>query len=168
MNNQPHPLLRWWRHLTMTRWQLQHAFPETTLQAITASVTQSESVHGGEIRIAIEADLATTALWRQQTSRQRALEVFAHLGVWDTAARNGVLIYLCLADRAVEIIADRGLHESVSEMEWREICAQLQRDCAVRRFSEGVSNAVMAVGKLIGQKYPVTDRNEQPDRPVLL
>jgi uncharacterized membrane protein len=168
MSKQPHSIKRWWRHLNMTRWQLRRAFPLEALQAITESVRASEQQHGGEIRVAIEADLSARRLWQHQTPRVRALEVFASLGVWDTQARNGVLIYLCLADRDVEIVADRGLHTKVSDAEWAEVCAQLQADCAAHRFQQGVSNAVMHVGRLLGVHYPVADRNEQSDHPVML
>jgi len=168
MSKQAHTLSRWWRHLNMTRWHLRRAFPETALQTITETVRRSEQLHGGEIRVAIEAELSLRALLQGQSSRDRALEVFAALGVWDTAARNGVLIYLCLADRQVEIVADRGLQAGVSAAEWAEVCAQLQRDCAAKRYSQGMCAAVSAVGAMIGRRYPVRDRNEQSDRPVLL
>lgn len=152
----------------MTHWRTRRAFPEAALQAITESVRASERLHGGEIRVAIEAELPLRALLRGQSSRTRALEVFAALGVWDTAARNGVLIYLCLADRDVEIVADRGLQVAISQVEWAEICARLQQDCAAGRYSQGMCAAVAAVGGLIGRNYPVADHDEQPDRPVLL
>lgn len=152
----------------MTRWQLRRAFSEATLQAITDCVARSEQQHGGEIRVAIEAELSTQALWRGRTSRARALEVFAALGVWDTDARNGVLIYTCLADRVVEIVADRGLQSRVSDAQWADICGQLQRDFAAGKYQQGMCDAVAAVGRLLAQHYPAVDRNEQSDRPVLL
>jgi uncharacterized membrane protein len=168
MSKQVHSLKRWWRHLNMTRWQLRRAFPLQALQAITECVRASEQRHGGEIRVAIEAEVSAANLLRNQTPRARALEVFAALGVWDTQMRNGVLIYLCLADRDVEIIADRGLYSKVSDAQWAAVCAQLQADCAAANYQQGMCNAVTAVGQLIGEHYPVVDRNEQPDHPVLL
>jgi uncharacterized membrane protein len=152
----------------MSRWCMRRRFPESVLLAISDAVRASEQRHGGEIRVAIEADLPLRALLREITPRQRALEVFGLLGVWDTAARNGVLIYLCLADRDVEIVADRGLHGAVSDGEWAEVCTQLQRACAAGQYQQGVCAAIAAAGLLIGRQYPAADRNEQPDRPVLL
>jgi uncharacterized membrane protein len=163
-----HSFMRWWRHLNMTRWQLQRAFPPSALAAIAESVRVSERRHGGEIRVAIEADLSVSHLWRGVSPRARALEVFATLGVWDTQARNGVLIYLCLADRVVEIIADRGLHTKVNDGEWAGVCAQLQADCAAGKYQQGMCDAVIAVGQLLAMHYPTSDRNEQSDRPVML
>ncbi|MGC3979644.1 MAG: TPM domain-containing protein [Steroidobacteraceae bacterium] len=168
MQHTNHTWLRWWRHLSMTRWQLRRAFPDSGLQAITECVKHSEQLHGGEIRVAIEADLSVAALLRGQTPRARALEVFAALGVWDTQARNGVLVYLCLADHSVEIVADRGLRGRIDDDQWSAICEQLQADCAASRYEQGVCSAVIAVGQALGRYYPVADRNEQSDRPVLL
>ena len=168
MSNQTHLLKRWWRQLNMTRWQMRRAFPEHALQAITDSVRASEQRHGGEIRVVIEAELSLLSLWRGQSPRERALQLFASLGVWDTQLRNGVLIYLCLADRVVEIVADRGLQSKVTDAQWADLCVQLQADCASGNYQQGMCGAVQVVGELIGTHYPVADRNEQPDRPVLL
>lgn len=152
----------------MTRWRLRRAFPTATLEAITAQVRASEQMHGGEIRVAIEAELPLHALWTPLSSRARAVEAFASLQVWDTSARNGVLIYLCLADRAVEIVADRGFEARISSEEWAVICRELEAACAAGRYQTGVCEAVAKVGRLIGQHYPQADRNEQDDRPVLM
>jgi len=168
MSKQVHSIKRWWRHLNMTRWQLRRAFPESALQAITAGVKASEQTHGGEIRVAIEADLSAASLWQGQTPRARAMEVFASLGVWDTQARNGVLIYLCLADRDVEIVADRGLQTKVGDDEWQAVCAQLQAACAAGEYEQGMCAAVAAIGQLLARHYPAIDRNELPDRPAVL
>ncbi len=168
MNMKQHSFKRWWRHLNMTRWQLRRTFPTAALQAITDTIRGSERQHGGEIRVAIEADLSVRALFSGQTPRERALEVFALLGVWDTQDRNGVLIYLCLADHDVEIVADCGLHAHISDTQWAEICSELERDCAAGRFGEGVCAAIRAAGQLIGGHFPVADRNEQADPPTLL
>lgn len=118
--------------------------------------------------MAIEAELPLRALLSNQTPRERAVEVFTSLGVSDTQARNGVLIYLCLADRDVEIVADQGLSTCVSDAEWAGICAQLERDCAAGRYGSGMCTAVRTTGGLIGRHYPAADRNEQVDRPALL
>jgi len=168
MNINTSLLHRCWRHLWMSNWYLRSKFPESALQAITDTVRHSEQSHGGEIRVAIEADLSLHSLLGAVTTRQRARQVFAELGVWDTASRNGVLIYVCLADRAVEIIADRGLQACVSDAEWADICMKLQNSCAADRYQQGMCDAVIGIGQLIKRHYPQTDRNEQSDRPVLL
>jgi len=161
-------IARWFRHLTMTRWQLRRRFPESALQAITEAVRASEHTHGGEIRVAIEGDWHVAALWRDITPRQRALQLFSELQVWDTAQRNGVLIYLSLADRDVEIIADRGLNDCVAAAEWRAVCQNMETALARGEYQSATCEAVVQVGALLARTFPHADRNEQPDRPVLL
>jgi len=156
------------RHFTMTHWQMQRVFSSAILDAIAEQIKQCEATHGGEIRVAIEAELSTQALLKNQTARERAIEVFANLHVWDTAARNGVLIYLCVADRAIEIIADRGFEGKVSAQKWQEVCALLQHHCAEGNYRSAVGSAIQSVSSLIAEHFPQADRNELSDRPVLL
>ena len=117
-------------HLLLPRVVLNRRFPAATLEAIEAAIGASEKRHRAEIRFAIEVALDVRALWRVRTVRDRALEVFAELGVWSTAERNGVLIYVLLAERQVEIVADHGLTGRVSDAEWREVCALIEREFA--------------------------------------
>lgn len=161
-------LQRCWRHLVTYPLIVRRRLPDATLTAIEQTVLVSERAHGGEIRVAIEADLSLLDILQGVTPRQRARNVFVELEVWDTVARNGVLIYLCLADRAVEIVADRGLSSVVSDAEWRVVCEQLQQACGSGQYQQGMCSAVQAVGRLIAKHYPHADHNEQPNRPVLL
>jgi hypothetical protein len=109
---------RWFRHLFSTRGDMLRAFPPSTLGVIEAAITDTERMHSGEVRFAIEASLEPHDIWHGLTPRQRALRVFAALGAWDTEANNGVLIYVLLADRDVEIVADRGFNGKVRPEEW--------------------------------------------------
>ena len=147
---------------------MRRVFTNPVLDVVTEQVKQSERNHGGEIRVVIEADISTQALLRDQSTRERAIEVFASMHVWDTLARNGVLIYLCLADRAVEIVADRGFDGKVTAAQWQGIMESLQRECAQRRYQQALCDAIRSVSNLIAVHYPTSDRNELPDRPVLL
>jgi len=152
----------------MTRWYMRRVFNTAALNAITEQIKLVESTHGGEIRVAIEAELSTQALLHNQSPRERATEVFAQLHMWDTDARNGVLIYLCLADRAVEIIADRGLHGKVTASEWQSICDSLKVLCAQGRYQQAICSAIHDAHILLAKHFPNVDRNELPDQPVLL
>jgi uncharacterized membrane protein len=111
-------------------------------------------------------------VWRGNTPRQRALEVFAALGVWDTAANNGVLIYVLLADRDVEIVADRGFNGRVSLDEWQAICIAMDARFQAGDYESGAVECVRRVGEIIARHFPVQpgDRNpnELPNRPTLL
>ena len=152
----------------MTPMHLRRAFPETALVEVTAAVQASERRHGGEIRVAIEAELALKNLLAGQTPRERAIQVFAELGVWDTVARNGVLIYVLLADRDIEIVADRGFDQRVPQAEWARICQTMEVQFRAGQSGKALVDAVGAVGELIAAHYPAVDRNELVDRPVLL
>ncbi len=152
----------------MTRWQMRQVFSSAVLDAITQQVKQCESTHGGEIRVAIEAELSTRALIQNQTTRARAIEVFATLHVWDTLSRNGVLIYLCLADRAIEIVADRGFDGKITAMEWSTICKTMESHCAQGHYQRAVCSAIEAVSEIMRKYFPIRDENELEDRPVLV
>jgi len=163
---------RWFRHLFATRRALLRAFPQSGLLQIEAAVDESERWHGGEIRIAIESSLEPGEVWRGKTPRERALEVFAALGVWDTGANNGVLIYVLLADHDVEIVADRGFNNRVEAAEWAAVCEDIDAEFRSGRYPEGLVAGVRRVGHIIATHFPQRpgqrDENELPNRPALL
>lgn len=158
------------RHLLMTPWQLRRAFAPHTLEAIQAQIAASERSHAGQIRFAVEGSLPRIDLLRQQSARERALEVFSLLRVWDTEQNNGVLIYLLLADRDVEIVADRGMAARVGAHEWESICHVMEQAFRQGRFEEGALEGIRAVTRLMVEHFPATAEqvNELPDRPTLL
>jgi uncharacterized membrane protein len=163
---------RWFRHTFATRRAMQRAFPPASLGQIEAAVGASERLHSGEIRVAIEGALEPGELWRGRTPRERALEVFAALGVWDTEANNGVLIYVLLADRDVEIVADRGFNDRVAAADWAAVCEDMQRELRAGHCARGIVSGVESVGRIIGAHFPQRpgqrDEDELPDRPALL
>ncbi len=163
-------LRRLLRHLVATRWATRRRFTPEVLQAIETVITETEGRHAGEIRFAVETALDLPALWSGISARQRAIEVFARLGVWDTQANNGVLVYVLLADRDIEIVADRGIAGRVSEAEWAAVCREAEDSFAAGRYREGAEASVRGVARLLGRHFPAEggDRNEQPDQAVLL
>ncbi|MCU0758725.1 MAG: TPM domain-containing protein [Steroidobacteraceae bacterium] len=158
------------RHLFATRWGTRRRFPGPTLAAIEAAVRDVESRHAGEIRFAVETAFDLPELWSGLAPRQRALQVFGQLGVWDTEGNNGVLIYVLLADRDVEIVADRAIAGRVGQAEWDAVCREVEDHYRVGRFTEGSVAAVQAIGRLLAKHFPAQrgDRDEQPNQPVLL
>jgi uncharacterized membrane protein len=158
------------RHLLTARWLLQRQFPPATLAAIEAAIRASETRHSGEIRFAIETCLDARQLWSGTSARERAEWAFAHLRVWDTAANNGVLIYLLLADRDIEIVADRGIAALVDPTEWQQVCAQMEREFGGGRFEAGALAGIATVTTLLSRHFPPQpgDRNELPNQAVLL
>ena len=162
---------RSFRHLVATRRAVRRAFPEPTLAAIEAAIGAAESTHSGQICFAIEGALEPGHVWRGKRSRHRALEVFGALRVWDTAANNGVLIYVLLADRVVDIVADRGYNLRVTTDEWAEVCRAMERLFAEGQFAAGALEGVRRVGEIIARHFPPLpagrDVNELPNRPAV-
>lgn len=162
--------MRWIRHLFLDQLALMRAFPLTTLAAIERAVAGQEKRHRGELRVVIEGGLPLLALIAGRTARERALEHFARLRIWDTEDNAGVLIYLLLCDRRVEIVADRGIHACVGEAAWEAICGAMQREFAAGRFEAGMLAGLGAVSDLLELHFPAKaggNPNELPDAPVV-
>ena len=161
-------LQRTLRHLSSPGWLVRRAFSQETLAAIEREIVATEGVHGGEVRFAVEGNLSAPELWRGLTARERAVEMFARLGVWDTHANNGVLIFVLWADHDVEIVADRGFNGKVTNEEWAEVCQRMEVLFKANEPRRAVVEGVRAVGSLIAKHFPASDRNELPNRPVVL
>jgi uncharacterized membrane protein len=157
------------RHLLVLPGAVSRAFPASAMAAIEEAIAQSEREHSGEVRFAVEPALDTSALLAGESARERALEVFSLLRLWDTDERNGVLIYLLLADRDIEIVADRGLNV-VQAAEWEAICKTMEQALRRGQFQQALVDGVRAVSRLVARHFPrrAADRNELPDRPVAL
>jgi uncharacterized membrane protein len=158
------------RHVFATRAAARRRFTPEALAEIEAAIHEVESRHSGEIRFVVETALDVDELVGGVTPRQRALEVFSHLGVWDTEANNGVLIYVLLADRDVEILADRGIASRVPHEEWETICHEIEAHYREGRFAQGSVAGIRSVGRLLERHFPGSgpDANELPNQPVLL
>lgn len=158
------------RHLLSTHWQVKRAFPHTTLAAIEQEIKASEAAHIGEIRFAVEGALSGSPLYLDQSARERAIDIFSQLRMWDTDYRNGVLIYLLLADHSVEIVADRGMHAKTGAPQWERICRGMEAAFREGRYEQGVIDGIGAVNHLLTKHFPSngTSRNELPDKVVVL
>lgn len=164
-------LLRMLRHLCSTRAGTRRLFPAAVLTQIESACTAAEARHAGEIRFAVETSLPLRALVHGMTPRQRALDVFAHLHMWDTEHNNGVLIYLLRADRALEIVADRGIDARVTPEEWHALCRAVEAEYRAGQFARGSEAAVAGVASLLERHFPArreSATNELPNQPILL
>ena len=145
------------------------------LERLQRRVAASEQRHSGEVRMYIEAGLPLNYLWTNaptpQIARQRALDLFSQLRVWDTASNNGVLIYLLLAEHEIEIVADRGLNDRVDPAVWQALVARMSDAFRLAQFEEGLTNALAEVSALLVQHFPIgadaANPNELPDAPIL-
>jgi uncharacterized membrane protein len=162
------------RHAVATHWRTRMLFPSASLDAIERAITRAELAHAGEIRFAIETALTPLHVLHGMTPRARALEVFAHLRVWDTEQNNGVLVYVQVADHDVEIVADRGFEGRVSPPEWEAVCRLMEEHYRAGRFEAGSIAGVDAIAELLARHFPqgpepaARTRNQLPDRPTLL
>jgi len=165
-------LLRLLKHRLWDEGDAQRALPEPVLERLRQRVAASETRHSGEIRICVEASLPLSYLWRQASARERALAMFGKLRVWDTERNNGILIYLLLAERAIELVADRGLNRHVSPAQWQALVQRLGSTLRAGRFEEGLSQALAEVSTLLATHFPLqagdANPNELPDQPTLV
>jgi uncharacterized membrane protein len=161
---------RWFRHAFMPPWRWQTLFPKTALTEIEKAVKHSEHQHSGELRFAVENTLAPGKVWRGMSPRQRAIEVFSDLRVWDTEENSGVLIYLLLADREVHIVADRGITKRVAQSEWDAIAEVMQQEFKHGDFLHGSLQGIERITMLLAMQFPAgTDnRNELSNKPIIV
>mgnify|MGYP001305519247 CR=1 FL=1 len=132
------------------------------------AIGQSERLHRGELRFVIEGPLPWAVLWRDQPLRARAAQVFAETGVWDTEDNSGILIYVQLIDRRVEILADRGVARVVPQYEWEAICRKMEQAFHEGDYRGGALSAIARAGTLLVRHFPAAadNANELSDRPL--
>lgn len=162
---------RLFRHLLLPPWVMRRVFSAAVMQRIEDAVKQSERGHRGELRVAVEAALDLVPLLRGQSPRRRAEEIFAQLGVWDTAENSGVLLYVNWADRDIEIVADRGIASRVTQAQWEAVCQAIERAFRAGRFEAGVIEGIADITALLTHHFPVDGRpnpDELGNRPQLL
>ena len=147
-------------------------FPPATMERIAAAIDIGETCHTGELCFAVETSLHWRDVLRGVQVRARAEDAFARLRVWDTAANNGVLIYLLLADQRIEIVADRGLAPFVSTELWRGVCLLMEERLRAGEHADAVVAGIEAPGDLLATHFPqepgAPDEDELPDQPVFL
>ncbi|PLC01616.1 hypothetical protein CY658_30985 [Variovorax sp. RO1] len=163
---------RIWRHLWTDEAAVRRVLPTDAMERLAGRVAASERRHSGEVRICVEAGLPMSYLWRHASPRERAVAMFGKLRVWDTAHNNGVLIYLLLAEHAIEIVADRGIDAHVGSAEWAAMTQRMGTAFREGRFEDGITLALEEVSALLMTHFPLAenqpDTNELPDAPVVL
>ena len=157
-------------HLFATAWTVRRAFPRRVLDRIEETIRTSERRHRGEIRFAVEGPLEFMAVLRGLAPRARALEVFSLLRVWDTEDNIGVLIYVQLVDRDIEIVADRGIAARIPQADWEALCRRIEEAFRAGRYEEGAVAAITEVSAVLEAHFPADagKQDELPDKPVVL
>lgn len=163
-------LSRVFRHLLRPAWFVRRVFSPDDLAAIGGAVAACEKSHRGELRFVVEGPLPVSALWHDQSPRARAVELFSRQRVWDTAENSGILIYVQLVDRRVEILADRGIAGRVEQAEWDRICRAMEASFAQGAWRRGVLEAIDRATRLLSLHFPARrdNPNELDDRPRIL
>ena len=156
-------LLRLLKHRWFDETDIRRALPPDALARIEARVTASERRHSGEIRVSVEAGLPLSYLWKNLHPRDRAIMLFGKLRVWDTEHNNGVLIYLLLAEHAIEIVADRSLNQHVSPAQWQALITPMRAAFAQGRFEDGLLQAIDALDGLLAQHFALAPGQANPD-----
>jgi uncharacterized membrane protein len=161
---------RWFRHAFMLPWRWRMLFPKEVLGSIEQTIKHSEHQHSAELRFAVENTLALGRVWRGVSARQRAIEVFSNLQVWDTEQNSGVLIYLLLADREVHIVADRGIAKRVAQVEWDDIAKAMQREFLHGDFLNGSLQGIERITALLVTYFPpgADNPDELSNKPVII
>jgi uncharacterized membrane protein len=162
-------LKRAFKHLITSKLTLRRAFPQSTMLTIENAVRDAESRHRGQIRVVVEAALDFPWAVRNYSARDRALELFSQLRIWDTEYNSGVLVYLLMADKDVEIIADRGINMLVTAQGWEQICREMEACFRLGKFEEGVVTGINKIAHHLASFYPhLPHDNELPDKPLVL
>ena len=158
------------KHLAMPDFVALRPFPAATLDRVEQAIAASERTHSGELRFALEGGMEPLDVLRGLNARERALQLFDTLRVWDTEQNSGVLIYLQLVDRRIEIVADRGINAKVEQAAWDAICRRLETAFRGGGFEAGALRAVAEITELLSKHFPPGSHNpdELPDRPVIV
>jgi len=160
---------RFLRHSFVPQWWVLRTLPAGMLESVERAIGESEKRHSGELRFVIEGPLPAAVL-AGCSSRQRAIDLFSQLRVWDTADNSGVLIYVQLIDRKVEIVADRGIDARVGHPFWEAVCRRMQAEFCAGRFEAGALAAIGEIFEALAIHFPPRNDNpnELPNRPLVL
>lgn len=161
---------RFFKHFFSHPWQVRRHFSAAALHNIEQAISASEKTHAGEIRFIVEAGLHPYEILCRKTPKKRAIELFGRLNIWDAEHNNGVLIYLLLADRDVEIVADRGIDKQVGHDGWEEICREMEALFKKAEFEAGVLKGIAHISAALQQHFPQigTSKNEVSNKPLIM
>lgn len=165
-----HPVIRFLAHLVSNPWQIRQRFSTEAMHRIEQAITVSETTHAGEIRFVVEAGLHPYEILFKKTPRKRAIELFGRLNIWDTEQNNGVLVYLLLADKDVEIVADRGIDRCVGHENWESICRDMESLFKKGEYEAAVLQGIAEISVYMQRHFPFQESrgNEIPNQPLVL
>lgn len=164
------PIIRFVKHMFSHPWQVKRHFSVEALRTIEKAISASEKTHAGEIRFVVEAGLHPYEILCKKTPKKRAIELFGRLNIWDTEYNNGVLVYLLLADRDVEIVADRGIDKHVGHDGWEAICREMELLFRKGQFEAGLLQGIAKISAHLEKHSPQTSasKNEVSNKPIVM
>lgn len=165
-----HPVIRLFWHLVSNPWQVRRCFSVEAMRRIEQAIAVSERSHNGEVRFVVEAGLHPYEILFKKTPRKRAIELFGRLNIWDTEHNNGILLYLLLADKDVEIVADRGIDRLVGYDNWDAICRDMESLFKKGEYEAAVLQGIAKISAYLQRHFPheTSRKNEISDKPLVL
>ncbi len=151
---------RFFKHFFGHPWHVSRHFSASALHNIEQAISASEKTHAGEVRFIVETGLHPLEILYKKTPKKRALELFGSLNIWDTEHNNGVLIYLLLVDKDVEIVADRGINKHVGHAGWEKICHDMEVMFRRGEFEAGVLQGIAEISAELEKHFPLTGKNK--------
>lgn len=163
-------LVRLWQHWVCTTGRAASTYGADGLKRIEQVISDGEKLHSCEIRFVVESNLDSTEVWHHIRPRDRAMHLFGQLNIWDTAQNNGLLVYVLLADRAIEIVVDRSIREVLPDSHWQEVLAQISAAYKAGDFTDSTINALDLISKDLAVHFaPIAgDKNELPNKATLI
>jgi len=163
-------LARALKHLLIPDWVSKRNFSAKVLREIEKAIKASERRHQGELRFVAEGSMPIHYVFLKRSSRRRAEELFSSLRVWDTERNTGVLIYVQLVSRHIDIVADRGIAAKVEQREWDAVCRAMEAEFRNASYESGALEGIEKITRLLARHFPArgANPNELPDKPVVL
>ena len=160
---------RWFRHF-MYMPAAKRYFSKQDQYAIAHAVEQAEQGHIGEIQVVIEGHIPAHQAYYQDV-RGRAEQLFAELGVWDTELNSGILLYLNLCERKVEIVIDRGIRQATTQQVWDAVCQSIIEKMSQQQYRQALVDGVIQIGIILDRFYAnkIQDQNDELENaPIML
>ncbi|TGK00164.1 hypothetical protein EHQ53_04960 [Leptospira langatensis] len=149
---------------------LRKYFSSKDLKEIKSAVTDSEKSHRGEIRIAIETKLSLYQVLFGKTAKERSVEMFSFLRVWDTEENTGILVYLLLSEKKILILADRGIYKKIGQDRLNEISHKIGTGLKSGKAKEAIVEGIRELSSDLKKHFPAKGKNpnELPDEPFIV
>lgn len=158
------------KNILFPTWKIRKFFPKKSIENIELVIKDSEKRHNGEVVFVVEAKLPLFLVLKNISPRERAIELFSRFRVWDTEHNSGVLIYLLLSEKQIEIVADRGITKKIPQIEWDAILERMRNHFQKGLFEKGVILGIAEITDLLATHFPSSkDKpNELSDKPIII